>query len=278
MAIKILDYESFPQLLEAYQKRPPRKKKPLTLAEMARRLGYKSPRAIAMLLNGKRSPNARGVERLSQELSAKPYEKRFIELLVKKNKDQGVSSGKMDLQQEIELFKNRSLTQKLIETDDFVELADWPVLVLKQLIETKTFQNDPFWISKKLGGRVCPDKVTQIFKLLEQKKIIEKTKGRFRVNHTYRELLTEPDKASLASRKHHAQMLQQAVNSLILDTPLEREFISLTTKVDPNKMSEVKAFVRNFVEEFNVRFSNDYSEEVYQLCVQFFPHTRKEVL
>jgi hypothetical protein len=91
-----------------------------------------------------------------------------------------------------------------------------------------------------------------------------------------RQLATPTDVPTTASRRHHAQMMQRAVDALKEQDPPAREFVSLTTRLDPQDIADAKKMIRSFVEDFNRRFTKPASREVYQLNLQLFRHTSED--
>ena len=74
------DYRAFlSQVAEAQQTATGR---PISLHRWARRIGYKSPRSIAMVLKGQRFPSQEMVYAISKDLGLSAIEERYLGLLV----------------------------------------------------------------------------------------------------------------------------------------------------------------------------------------------------
>ncbi len=54
----------------------------------------------------------------------------------------------------------------------------------------------------------------------------------------------------------------------------QRQFNSLTLRVDPQKLPEMKAAILRFAKEFHSEFESDSADSIYQLSLQFFEHTQ----
>lgn len=271
----VFDYDRFGALLEAYRLRPPERRLPYTLEELAHRFGFRSPRSVAMVIKGQRLPNVPLVQGLIKALKARSDEARYVDLLAKK--ERLLRKPEADLSEliaEIQGFRRTKLRPTLLDLQTFSALSDWQHLAVKQLVAAPGFREDGEWVSRRLKGKISPEQAVRALETLEAVGTLDRDeKGKLRVAPMKAQLATEPDRASLAARRHHAQMMQRAVEGLVEIAPEDREFISLTTRMAPKDMADAKKAIRDFVTGFSRRFTDSESGEVFQMNLQFFAHT-----
>jgi uncharacterized protein (TIGR02147 family) len=269
----IFDYRHHAEYLwDVGRHRNRRLHRPLSHAQWARQLGYRSPRGIAMVLSGQRLPSADMLHRLSTYLSHSEAEHRYLEMLVEKERH--VQEGRDTEPLEAQLWKinpKADATQEM-SLEDFAQMGQWFFYVIKQLIDTQGFQEDYGWIQRRLRGKVSPVEIRGALRVLTQLGIVRRGKdGRLRT--TGASISVPHDIKSTALREHHRGLAARAVEALEEQAPAEREFDSLTLRVSPEALPKVKEAIRHFVNQFDKSFENLDSDRVYQLNVQFFEHT-----
>src|SRR5687768_11524289 len=74
-------FKDIPEYLEALRAPKAARKRPLTLGQLSRHLGYRSPRTIAMVIKGQRKPSLELVERLSTWQCLSIREREYLSVL-----------------------------------------------------------------------------------------------------------------------------------------------------------------------------------------------------
>ena len=238
----------------------------------AKRLGYKSPSSLSMILTGERLPSDEMVEKLSVDLKMSGREKRYFKLLVdlekKKKKNQDTTEVLKSIQ--------KASTEKnsfAIDLNVFSTISEWHYLAIKQLITTESFVEDENWIYRRLRKKVTVGQIRIAMKNLTDLGIIGHDEtGRLRVLKPG--LITTNDVPSSAIKKHHLGMLELALQALVEQTVEERQINSTTLKVKNSDLPEAKKFIFDFIKEFANRFYTEATDDVYQLNVQFFELTK----
>ena len=87
-------------------------------------------------------------------------------------------------------------------------------------------------------------------------------------------LLTTNDISSAAIVCHHHGMIQRAVEVLDEESIHERQVSSLTFKMPKSHLPKAKEKLFKFLSEFNKEFATENSEEIFQLNIQLFSHTK----
>lgn len=93
-------------------------------------------------------------------------------------------------------------------------------------------------------------------------------------------LLASTKDVKLKNKMESNQKLREA--SILKPTKAKRlnglepwQYVPLLVLVDPSKVNEAKQVIRRFKQEMIALTTTGDDSEVYQLNVQFFPHTRK---
>lgn len=274
---EIFDFTDYRAYLRASQRRHPATQRALTLEEWSDRLGYQSPRSIAMVIKGQRLPSRDLVEAFATDLKLNTARKRYFELLVLREKHAQQGDELDGIVQELESLNMKQIPKEVLDSARFAPISEWPYLVLREFAPSPKFQNDPEWISKRLRGKINAETAAKILKTLTDQGYLEQTKdGRFATPTKSKNLSTTFDDSIPYTRRHHAQMMQRAVEALNEQDVGSREFFALTLLFDQDKVPQAKQAVREFAQTFNKTYTSTTSDRVYQLNLQFFEHTKGE--
>lgn len=246
----------------------------LTLNELSRKLGYRSPSLLSMISKGKRLPSNEILEVLFNEWNTDLLEREVIRLRVeierRKRKNRPIAS----LIERLEELSRKSNYQ-LIDLNVFNSIKDWHNLVLKTLVSTPDFSEDYEKISQQLRKKVTAAEVKKGIETLLHVGLIvrDESSGRL-VPKTSSGHETTHDIPSEAIREHHKGMIGRALESIDEQGVEERHINSLTLKFNKQRRDEAKSTILKFVKDFNDKFFDDEGLDVYQLNVQFFGHTQ----
>jgi uncharacterized protein (TIGR02147 family) len=271
-AMTVFEFDDFRNYLIHVRDHYPGMRKPITLERWAKKLNYRSPRSIAMVLKGQRLPSEDLILAFTVDLAHSENERRYFELLVRKEKYRGnVPKAIVD---ELHKLNPKLLKRKAMDSEIFSYVSGWQHLVILQLFSAPDFQDDPAWIVKRLGNCLTPEDVAITLNLLEKLKLIERdaSSGKLRIS-SLDPLITMEDIPSTAVRKHHMEQMEQAKHALQNQPMNEREFTSVTMRVNRKKLPEMKKAIREFRDKFDKDFFEDQSNDVCQFNVQLFFHT-----
>ncbi|MDZ4661694.1 MAG: TIGR02147 family protein [Pseudomonadota bacterium] len=259
----VYEFGSFPSYFDYVRRFAlPKTKRPLTLQKLSQKLGYKSPRLVGMVLKGQRAPSEEMIAKLIQTLRLNQGESRYLKLLVELERLQKKGLSTESILAELDELSPKTSHKKMLEVNTFTYIAEWFHLVIKQLLNTSTFRNDPDWIRKKLRGKVTVRQAKRALEVLEQLDLIKK-EG----------MSTTAEIPSEAIRLHHAQMMDRAKEALIEQSLDKRHMVSVTLRVDPQFVGEAKAMITRFRNNFDKKFSSLTSSHIFQMNLQFFEHT-----
>ena len=243
-----------------------------TLQYWSKKLGYKSPSSLAMVINGSRLPSREMVNALVKILELPDNEKLFLELqidLVKCNKKGKDPTDILDRIAKVYPHNNHHQ----ISLKEFSCISKWYFLVIKQLVETNDFKEDVQDIFKKLKKKITPSQIQFALDTMEDLGIL----GR---NHFNKLIVLKPglittnDISSSAIVHHHQGMIQRSLESLEEDSVHDRQISSLTFKMPKKDLHRAKDKLFSFLKEFNSEFSTENCSDIYQLNVQLFSHTK----
>jgi uncharacterized protein (TIGR02147 family) len=272
----IFDFSDHRAFLRASQRKHPATSRAMTLETWVKRLGYQSPRSVAMVLKGQRLPSRDLIEALAKDLKLDTPRMRYFELLVQRERHAQEGEKLDSIHRDIQELNPKNLKRKVLDETRLTPISDWHNLVIRQLVDLPDFHEDEEWISKRLRGKVSPEAVKQGIALMLRNGYLLRTRERKLEIPGEEALITKQDVPSTDVRRHHAGMMQRAVEALVEQDLSNREFGTCTIRVDPSRLTEAKKAIRDFQTAFNARFSSDTSKRVYQLNLQFFEHTDGE--
>ncbi|QDK41610.1 hypothetical protein DOM21_09120 [Bacteriovorax stolpii] len=245
-----------------------------TLNDLSKRLGYKSPSLLSMIATGRRLPSNEILEVLFEEWKIEKNQREIIrirleiEKRMRKNKPAGL------LLERLAKIDKKSKYQ-MIDLDAFNSIKEWHNLVLQMLVSTPDFKEDYTQISYLLKRKVTPSQVRKGIETLLKVGLIKRDPktGELESATPDSSHETTHDIPSEAIREHHKGMIARALEVVEEQSVHERHLNALTLKFDKDKTDEAKAFILNFVKDFNSKFYDHASNDIHQLNVQFFGHT-----
>lgn len=243
-----------------------------SLERLSAKLGYKSPSTLSMAVSGERIPSANMVQALIEHWRMPASEQEYFRALV-----QLAKTAKKGRDTTTVLARLRKLNKGdqgfRFSLRDFEHIRDWYYAAIKELAYTPSFQPDPDWIVKRLRRKITPGQAAHALETLERIGVLGRdTSGALRPAVGFTE--STHDIPSHAIRQHHKGMLQRAAEALDEQSVSERQFGSLTLRIDRQRLSEAKEALLNLLRQFHAEFECGDSEDVYQLSAQFFEHTK----
>ncbi len=141
----------------------------------------------------------------------------------------------------------------------------------------RCFRDDPYWIQRRLNGRIDLKEIVAALNFLKKKGFIQKRPdGQFEVKDDI--VISSDEVKSLAVRTFHRRILEQAIEALE-DLPSDqREFGALIFQLPEPALPELKARLKNFRKELHqwALEQNQPTQDkaVVQLNLQMFPQTK----
>lgn len=161
----------------------------------------------------------------------------------------------------------------LLEDKYYKIISEWEYYALLQLLQTKEFNPSSAWIAQRLG--LSEIRTRQILRNLIELEFIKEDpkKGYVRLSPS---LETSEDIESQALQISHIENLNLGKEK-IEKVPVDlRDYSSITIAINPDKIPEARAVVREFQEKLYALLSQGEKTEVYQFNCQLFPLTNLE--
>lgn len=270
-----MEFESFLPLLESVNAwSSPGKRLTAGYRALSRKLGYRSERTVGMIRNGRRAPSTEFAQRLGKILGVTPNEQRYLDLLAKAEKRHATPQDRAATLQSLHDLRRRVSPKLVLAERDVNLIAHWYALPIKQMLAEEDFLATPEAISHRLRGKVAPKDIERAIAQMERIGVIAPTGTPHKYRVVKEKITTTRDVPVAAIRLHHAEQMAQAREALREIPVGKREFASLTLKLDPARLAEAKGMIRQFIEDFDERFSTVNSREIYQVSIQCFPHTQ----
>lgn len=154
---------------------------------------------------------------------------------------------------------------KNLRARQFSLISNWYFMAILELTGIAGFQDDPSWVSKKLGisARDAEDALSQ----LKKKRLIYQNKeGRWEktINASVK------DAPSSDIQKFHLQHLSNAAEAIREQEFHQRHFSGVTMAVDPNKLPQAIELIGEFRSRMSGLLEQGQKEKVYHLAIQLF--------
>lgn len=257
-------FSNYIDFLQAARQNYGKRKQPIPLQVWAKKLGYKSPRSLELILSGTRIPSDDILFKIVKDLGLNKDEHYFLGLLVKKEKWLKKKKDIQSIEIELQELRPKKYEVNYINNEIFRRVSEWYPMVIRQLAMTPGFKKDLTWIAKKLKFKIIS---TQIQSAIDEWERL--AMGR-------KPLYTTEDAPIEAGRTFHKKMLRKASEAIDEVNVDHREYISMTFRSSKKNIAEMKKTLRELRDKLNEDFSKDDGNEVFQLCIALFPHTNLE--
>ncbi|MBC7539636.1 MAG: DUF4423 domain-containing protein [Bacteriovorax sp.] len=245
-----------------------------TLNDLSKKLGYRSPSLLSMIATGKRLPSNEILEVLFDEWKIDSNQREIVRIRLEIEKRIKKNKPTMNLVEKLSRI-DKKLKYQTINLDAFNSIKDWHNLVLQTMVGTPVFKEDYTQLSYILRRKVSPSQIRKGIESLLKTGMLRRNSKTGELENIESDDSHESthDIPSEAIREHHRGMINRALESIDEQDVADRHLNSLTLKFNQESKAEAKAFILNFVKEFNDKFHDNESSDVHQLNVQFFGHT-----
>lgn len=242
------DFEPVRWLADEYARRRARRQS-YSLRAFARQLRLGSG-PLSELLRGKRPLTGALAERIADALGLDPTAReRWV---IAATRDNGAAVA--------------TPSPRALDDERFALIADWHHYGILSLLETKEWRDSYRWIADRLGIR--ENQAQEAMQRLHRLGLVARRRGRWVPTGAW---TSTHDVPSAALRKHHRQLLAQAIDSLDSASVDERDVTSMTLAIDPKRLPEAKRRIKAFRRELAAFLEGGEATAVYQLCLQLFP-------
>lgn len=159
-----------------------------------------------------------------------------------------------------------------ISLDTFAVIADWQHYAILNLMEISVPALNERIISERLGISRAEAGISLL--RLKRLGLISKVNGRWK--RCAKSIKVENEHSTAATRKHHRQVLEKALDSLESDPFAIRDFSSITLAIDPANIPYARQRIREFRRELMQEIeAMGVRKEVYHLAVQIYPVSKE---
>lgn len=234
---------------------------------LCRAAGLNSPSLIGMVVKGQRLPSRAVLRKLNAAMRLSPAECDYIEALVEAQRARS-PDDKARLETRLATLGTR-FEPRSVGVDHFRFISDWYHLVVLELLNVKTFSEDPAWIAKRLNDRITPEQATDALARLQRLGLLGRgADGKLRYESN--NYITTSKNVDEAIAKYHRQMADLAIEAFQRDSPADRNLAGTTFTIDSGRKDQAIQALK----EFRVRFMNEFAstggDEVYQINLHFF--------
>lgn len=266
---------SFVAWLESALNEPVGRKQALTLASLTKKLGYRSPRLVSMVLKGQRQASPDFVRTCAKSFRLNARETAYLELLARRDRARARGGDTHALDVELSSMALQILPKTALPLEVLRSLSSWAFYPVEQLC----FENepiDPERIAKALRNKISPEKVMEILAGLAGAGLLERVPRGYvkRKGQHFRPAGDDVPSAVIA--RVHVEYMQRAVEALVEGAFQKRAFRALTLRMDPARLNEARADITAFIETFDAKYSQETSRDVFQCNLQLFALTGEE--
>lgn len=155
----------------------------------------------------------------------------------------------------------------LCELAFYEVIAEWEHYAILTLMDSYSFQSNPAWIAARLG--ITPVRTGKVLQnLIEAGLVSESPEGFAKCQPKVR---TSDDQMSQALRFAHSEELVMAQDKMTNLPVGERDMSSTMICMPRHQVGKAKKLIREFRQKFAELCEDPAGEDIYQMCVQFFP-------
>jgi uncharacterized protein (TIGR02147 family) len=271
----IYGYTNYRLFLQDYYQFRKESKRGYSFRQFSQAAGFSAPNVLKLVIDGQRNISGPSLEKFIQAMGLMPGPAEYFRCLVAMNQ------AESDEQRTACYEKLKRLTPSSrryeLESDAVEYLSHWIYPVLREMALLDNFRDDPYWIQRRLNGRIELKEIVLALNFIKKKGFIKKRPdGKFEVKDDI--VISSDEVKSLAVRTFHRQVLKQAIEALE-DLPMDqREFGALIFQLPEEALPELKARLKNFRKELHqwALEQNQPSQDkaVVQLNLKMFPQTK----
>lgn len=279
----VSDYLDYRKLLEDFYhfRRDQTKNdlRPYSYAMFSAAANIKSPNYLRMIIEGKRNLSVDMIGKFAKAMGFAKGDALDFKLLVIYNQSTDPAERSLLLKELSEYRVAQKIKSGELDPKAFEKVPGWIAWVLYSMIDQDgvRFQIDE--LRDLLRKKAAPDEIQAAMKSLIESGQVEQddvTGGLRKARH----LIESPEDIPVALvRKLQSQLMYLGMESLFQDSPIDREFGTLTLSLTQAEFEELKFKLRQLrksVQKDNsVKRVTTKGDRVYQMNLQLFPVTNR---
>ncbi|MBY0372254.1 TIGR02147 family protein [bacterium] len=270
----LFDYFDYREFLQDYYQFHKKRNSAYSYRLFARKAKLGSPNYLKLVVDGKRRITDRTLYQFARGLGLNRDEEKYFRELVMYQEVSDPDSKELHLRSLLK-YQEKQRTPTPLRAERIKFLLDWHHAVIRELVVTGDFREDPAWIAKRLGHKISEAQARESLDLLVRLRFLDRNAdGKLEQTEP---LLTSSDEVpSHVIRSLHRTYLRKAINS-IFSVPVEkRELSGLVLSIPGNRLKEIKDELKEFRKKLNRKYGLDkQSDEVYFVGLYLFPVTQR---
>ena len=232
---------------------------------------------MKLVIDGERNLSPQAAIQVAHGLKLQGHALEYFKVLVTMNQSQE-DNERVSLLARLQALMPHGRKRE-IGAEGVQYLSSWLYPVVRDLIAAPDFREDPYWISRRLRGRVSAEEARAAVSFLLQHGYIQRNEaGKLETADDV--VLSTDEVRSLAVRSYHRSMLGEAIDALASVAVEDREYGALTVAIPREAIPELKSRIKAFRKELHTWIMAQGEErggslpsEIIQLNIQMFPHT-----
>jgi uncharacterized protein (TIGR02147 family) len=272
--INIYDFADFRKFLAEYQTKRQEKDKKFTKSEFCRQLGLPNTRSFFQDVLNHKPVTRNFIERFIRVMDLDSQEAQFFRVLVQFNQSQHEEERDLLFDQLISL--NRT-PKRLMDVKAFAYYKKWYNSVIFALLDVIDFKSDYKSLARKLYPAITPKQAKDAIILMKQLGLIRKNQQGF---------WKTSDKSIAAGtyardeliKQYQLQCLEQAKRMMLSGNSKPHNISTMTVSISAKAFQLIEKKLQKFKSEVRAIVHKEYdaSDRVYQLNIQYFPHSTWE--
>lgn len=270
----LFDYFDYRDFLQDFYQFHKKRNSAYSYRLFARKAKLGSPNYLKLVVDGKRRITDRTLFQFSRGLGLNRDEEKYFRELVMYQEVSDPDSKELHLKALMKYQEKQRTPTPLLESKSRA-LTDWYHLVIRELVSTKGFREDPEWISRRLGGKITETQASESLELLLGLKLLKRNpEGKLEQSEPL--LTSSGDVPGHLLRSLHRFYLRKALASLFSAAPEKRELSGLLLAIPSHRIKEAKEEIKEFRKKMNRKYGMDRNaEDVYFAGLYLFPITQK---
>jgi uncharacterized protein (TIGR02147 family) len=270
----LFDYFDYREYLHDYYLFHKRRNSAYSYRLFARKAKLGSPNYLKLVVDGKRRITDRTLFQFARGLGLGRDEEKYFRELVMYQEVSDPDSKELHLRSLLK-YQEKQRTAIPLKAERIKFLLEWHHAVIRELVVTKDFKEDPSWVAKRLGGKITESQAKESLELLLKLHFVFRNEsGRLEQSEP---LLTSSDEVpSHVIRSLHRNYLRRAITSIFSVPAEKRELSGLLISIPNHKVREVKEEIKEFRKKLNRKYGLDKNgDEVCFIGLYMFPVTQK---
>ncbi|MBI2027620.1 MAG: TIGR02147 family protein [Deltaproteobacteria bacterium] len=274
--LDVSSYKDYRKLLTDYYYAQKKRRSSYSYKAFAQKAGLNSPNYLKLVMDGKRNLSHKNIKKFAKGLGLDRYSSEYFENLVYLNQ-----AGEDELRNfykgRISLL-NRGPVAKKIDEEQKKICDKWYFWVVREMIHLQDFNADADWIVRQLKKKISKEEALEALETLRDIGLLIREDNRFKASSKSIVMGDEIEMKKEAITAFHKEMAGQALDHLKSDNYQQREFNGVTVAISKKNMGLIKERIREFRREINQFLSSEENPDaIYQLNIQFFPLTERQV-